>query len=164
MSLSCLIIDLDDTLADTSRLASYRDSRRWRDCASNLHLTGQFVGAAEALCELATSGVKIGIVTASPSNYANTVLKYHNIKYDVLIAYHDCSPRKPHPAPILMCIDRLGGSVEGSVGVGDAAKDAEAYSRAGIPAFGAGWSPHLDNDAKWTKILSTPADMIKLFD
>lgn len=158
-----LIIDLDDTIADTSILAQHRDRRDWKGCVTRLHTTLSFDGLVETLLSIRNADVKIGIVTASVSFYAAKVLTYHKAPYDALVAYHDCSPRKPHPAPITMCLNKLECRPEDSIGVGDAEIDALAYTSAGLTSLGAGWSPHLNRAAPWDKILTSPDEMLQYF-
>lgn len=156
---AALIIDLDDTLADTSGLAGMRQARKWRECVHNMKLASSFDQISETIESLRNNGVKVGIVTASVSFYAEALLKYLNVSYDTLVAYHDCSPRKPHPAPILMCMQRLGCSPRATIGVGDAMIDCDAYQAAGIPAWGASWSDHLDKTAPWDKLVLSPTEL-----
>lgn len=158
-----LIIDLDDTLADTSQLAPLRQARRWKDCVRKFSLSVRFALVAETLQELRHAGVKVGVVTASVSFYAEGLLRHLEVPYDALVAYHDCSPRKPHPAPITMCMNRLGATAGSTLGVGDALIDCDAYHAAGIPAWGAGWSQHLDQTASWDEVPSTPARLLTFF-
>ena len=160
---AALIIDLDDTLADTSGLAAMRQSRRWRDCVKNINLAASFDQISETIASLRSHNIKVGIVTASVSFYAEALLRHLDVSYDTLVAYHDCSPRKPHPAPIVMAMQRLSCSPDATIGVGDAFIDCDAYQAAGIPAWGAGWSAHLDRTADWDKLLDSPTELLEHF-
>jgi phosphoglycolate phosphatase-like HAD superfamily hydrolase len=97
------------------------------------------------------------------SFYAEKLLAHHDIPYDCLIAYHDCSPRKPHPDPVLLCLKRLSAMADGSVGIGDSSHDADAYNAAGLTAWGAGWSAALDRDARWSHIAERPVEVMAFF-
>lgn len=163
MTKKALILDLDDTLIDTACLAALRDDRAWRECVNRVGETICFEGFGDALGHLRGQGVAIGIVTASVSFYASAVLSNHNIAYDALVAYHDCSPRKPHPAPINLCLRKLGCSAEEAVALGDADSDAKAYRAAGVVALGAGWSPSIHSEADWTAVLDDPMDLLAYF-
>ncbi|WP_079246995.1 HAD family hydrolase [Sphingomonas turrisvirgatae] len=158
--MNALIIDLDDTAVDTSALREFRDRRDWKGSVKNLHKTVIFPGMKEALDQLRGDGVRVGFVTASVSFYAEKVLRQHALNYDCLISYHDCSPRKPHPAPIEMCLSRLGCSSVDALGIGDSAVDAEAYRRAEMRSVGAGWSSVLERGAGWDIIASAPNDLL----
>jgi HAD superfamily hydrolase (TIGR01549 family) len=163
MSRPGLIIDLDDTIADTSALSTLRQNRRWKECVGRMSDTISFRGVKQAIDAIRESGIPVGIVTASVSFYAEKVLRHHLIEYDRLIAYHDCAPRKPHPAPIIKCLELMGCSTVGSLGVGDSSADAEAYKAAGITSFGAGWSSFLVQDAPWDRIAREPAELLQFF-
>lgn len=153
------ILDLDDTLVNTAGLAHLRQRRDWRGCVRNLSETVLFEGIPDLLAALRGKGFKIGIVTTSVSYYAEAVLNHHQIPYDALVAYHDCSPRKPHPASILKCMSKLGLTPENTIGLGDAATDAEAYAASSIKGLGAGWSPKFQASPAWTAVLKHPSEL-----
>lgn len=156
-----LIVDLDDTAVDTSALRPLRERRDWKACARNLDQSVPFDGMKKVTAQLRNDGIKIGYVTTSVSFYAEKVLQHHSLPYDCLIAWHDCSPRKPHPASILLCLTRLGCDPSEAIGVGDSAIDAEAYNAAGIKSVGAGWSPVLDRKADWREIVEEPHELLR---
>ena len=159
-----VLFDLDDTLVDTSELFALRKSRRWSECYRNLSKTSLYPGTMDAIALLREDDIPIGIVTTSISNYAEKVLKFHGIPYDALVAYHDCRGRqKPNPAPVMLCLERLGCEAERSLGIGDAANDALAYARANVVAWGAGWSSKIEQDAEWDKIILTPKEILTYF-
>jgi len=158
-----VIFDLDDTIVNTSALMALRNAKKWRECTSQLFLTKLFHGVLESFTILKSEGIKIGIVTASVSYYAEAVLQYHHIPYDSLICYHDCPRPKPAPDPIIMCLTRLSGSREKALGIGDAIVDAVAYKAAGIPAWGAGWSTTLDRSASWDHVALNPEMILDFF-
>lgn len=155
-----LVIDLDDTAVDTSALRPQRERRDWKACARNLHQTIAFDGIASVLAQLRADGIKIGFVTTSVSFYAEKILQHHGLPYDCLIAWHDCSPRKPHPASILLCLSRLGCDPSEAIGIGDSAIDADAYNAAGVRSLGAGWSPALDRTAAWVGVIEDPNELL----
>lgn len=169
MTRPAVIFDLDDTLVDTSELLTLRKARRWSDCYRNLQKTHIYPGILEVISTLVdngipNNGIPIGIVTTSISDYAERVLKHHGIPYDALVAYHDCRGRqKPNPDPVLLCLNRLNCTPIGSLGIGDAANDAQAYVRAEITAWGAGWSSGLERNAEWDDIIETPMPIVSFF-
>jgi phosphoglycolate phosphatase-like HAD superfamily hydrolase len=158
-----LIIDLDDTAVDTSAVRSYRDRRDWKGCVQNLHRTIIFPDMKDTLARLRSEGIVIGFVTTSVSFYAERVLSGHGLAYDRLIAWHDCRPHKPDPAPIEMCLSRLGCAAGDAIGVGDSAIDAEAYRRANVLSVGAGWSQALVRGAGWDIIADAPSELWSQF-
>ena len=157
------IFDLDDTLANTVELFPLRKAGRWKQCVTQLSRTRIYPGLLETITTLRDSGIRVGIVTTSVSYYAEAILQHHDIPYDALVAYHDCPRRKPDPAPVRLCLEKLNCSTKGSLGIGDAATDAQAYVGAGIVAWGAGWSTHFEREAEWAQILKTPEPILSFF-
>lgn len=160
--MKALVIDLDDTLVDTSGIAQLRNARNWRGCANNFHQTACFGEIAAVIATLRRSGVKVGIVTNSVSFYAQGLLSHHRIDVDALVAWHDTKAHKPSPDPVRLCLEKLGIEAVDAVGVGDAADDASAYLAAGIGAWGAGWSSALQEGA-WDEIVSEPSGLLTRF-
>jgi len=158
-----LILDLDNTIIDSEALASYRTARNWRACRSNAHKTTCFPSVREMVSGVQAAGIQVGVVTRSPSTYAEAMLHHHGIGYDALVAYHDTTHQKPHPEPVLLCLRRLEATVSGSLGVGDDPTDAQAYRAAGLKAWGAGWSPYLLKDGDWDLVVDDPEDVLRFF-
>ena len=164
MTAKCaLILDLDDTLVDTGCLAVLRNERAWKECVRRIGETSVFPGLREVLDELRARRVSVGIVTASVSYYARAVLKHHGIASDALVAFHDCSPRKPHPAPIQLCLKLISASPDEAAGLGDADIDATAYRAAGVISLGAGWSPSVNHAQGWDAVLGEPHELLNYF-
>lgn len=159
MCFDTVIIDLDDTIVDSSTLYELRQNKMWEECVELVHEISCYPGLQETLSRLSRQGIKIGIVTSSFSNYAEKVLRYHHLPYDCLIAYHDARPHKPHPAPVHACLAKLKSPPDASLGVGDSPDDCDAYRAAGLVSLGAGWSTKLIRDAPWDSVLRKPSDL-----
>lgn len=104
----------------------------------NLHLVR---GAAEAVKDMASRGVKMGIVTSTPRE--NMQLKMpplidSGIKglLPVIIASEDAPRKKPAADPLLECCVRLGVEPEKSAYVGDYRIDIQAGKAAGMKTVG----------------------------
>lgn len=151
-----LIVDLDNTLIDSEPLAALRRARKWPACRANAHMTSCFPDIQDVIAQVRTSGIPVGVVTRSPSQYAAHLLNHHGIGYDELVAYHDVSRQKPHPESVELCLARLDARASSSLGVGDDPGDAQAYRAADLLAWGAGWSPHLKDDGTWDLIAEDP--------
>lgn len=156
------MFDLDDTLVDTHALLDARNGRRWHECRERLVETVVFPGVAELLARLVDDSVYVAIVTNSVSNYAEAVLKHHRLPYNTLVAYHDTRRHKPEPEPVRVAMIRAGTAARSWLGVGDREQDRIAYSRARIPAVGAGWSPYLETENDWTHVASTPTGILSM--
>ena len=145
-----LIFDLDMTLLDTSALQRARDEARWGFVRDNLHRAQPFDVATglpphKLPAILRNSGYPVAVVTSSPRQYAEALLKRFKVPYDVLVAYGDTKEHKPYPAPLQAALEQLKADAAHAYYVGDEQKDFEASYRAGICSIGAGWNPQVTN-------------------
>ena len=143
---------------DTSCLRALRQAGDWKAVFRAVGQTQVFDGIPELLRSLAERDLRVAVVTTSISNYANAVLRHHEITRDVLVAYHD-GPRKPLPDGVLAALAKLNIAPSDAIGVGDHVNDCTAYRAAGILAVGAGWSPAFQA-SQWQVVAKTP-DAIK---
>lgn len=125
-----VLIDLDQTLVDSSRLKPLRDARNWRDVRMSLDLSSVYPYAVSFLESLSARGLTAGIVTSSPRPYAEDLVRHHGLPIRVVTAYHDTRMHKPHAAPLLHGLSVLG--TEAGVYVGDDDIDARAAAAAGL--------------------------------
>ncbi|WP_027359767.1 HAD-IA family hydrolase [Desulforegula conservatrix] len=159
MTISGLLIDLDGTLVNTSEIDELRLERLWNKCKDNLHKTQIYNGISELLRRAKDNNIAIGVVTSSISNYAINVLNYHQIKYDILIAYHDVNNRKPHPEPYLLAVKKLNLDITKTIGIGDSADDAISLKCSGIFSYGAGWNENYCRISEWGCVVSHPSQI-----
>ena len=134
-----IIFDLDETIINSTVLKDYRNSRDWKSCYSNTHLTSIYEGLDDLQTYLRKQNLKVGIVTMSPKKYAIELLTFHSIHFDTLIAYHDVKKRKPHPEPMLKCATELGIKPNELIALGDDKRDIESANSAGITSVGVTW-------------------------
>lgn len=125
-----VLIDLDQTLVDTSSLKAMRDQRNWGQIQRSLRSTTIMPGAELFIHSIRELGLPYGIVTSSPRTYAEAVVRHHQLQVVVVTAYHDTRMHKPHPAPLLHGMSALG--VNTGIYLGDDGKDEEAASAAQI--------------------------------
>ena len=97
--------------------------------------------AAEALKEISSSGIKIGIVTSTPTQgmaYKLKLLKRNGIAelLKVIITADDVQEKKPAAEPLVKCAKRLGVALNQSVYVGDTRVDIRAGKAAGMKTIG----------------------------
>lgn len=139
MEIRGVIFDLDETIINTSILKVFRDRGEWNTCYQKASHCYVYDHMTEILAKLNEIGMPIGFVTNSPRKYAVTMLNSHNVRYDALVAYHDCSPRKPHPAPMLKCAEQINVSPEYILSIGDDVKDIRAANSAGMVSVAVTW-------------------------
>lgn len=125
-----LICDLDQTLVDTRPLKHLRTGRRWSEVYARIPLCAPVEGASDFLEH--ASDIPIAIVTNSPSKYAERVLSHFDIRFDVLVAFHDVRLRKPHPEPTLLALAKLGVNAAKTWCIGDQPEDIISAKAAGI--------------------------------
>lgn len=134
MRYDAIMLDLDQTLLDTSALKKWRNVRAWEECDKHLHLTRLFP-YVKAFLESIT-GKKIAIVTNSPHDYAMGLLEYHKINYDLLTAYQKSGRNKPYPDQLLNTAEKLGVNPDRCIYIGDDPNDVVAAKIAGYHSVG----------------------------
>jgi phosphoglycolate phosphatase len=98
-------------------------------------LTRLYAGVSMTLQRLTESGLALGICTNKPHELAVIILEELGImQFISAVVGGDTSPKlKPHPAPLLLCLDRLGVDRLSALYVGDSEIDAKTASRANVP-------------------------------
>lgn len=134
-----LIIDLDQTIVDSSSAEHLRKERKWSDVYKLIPSFILYEGISELIKELRKKGIKVAVVTSSPSTYAKKVLEHFMIEVDVLVCYHDTKLRKPNPDPINHAIQKLAPCSSVCISIGDHENDIIASKSAGIKTVGCTW-------------------------
>jgi HAD superfamily hydrolase (TIGR01549 family) len=164
---NCIIFDLDQTIADTSFLESLRKQRNWVDVYKHLNQIKVYADIYEVIEILRSRGFLIGVVTNSPKIYCVKVLDYLNIKVDCVVGYHCTTLKKPHPDPVLYCINEMGSDFNKIYGIGDSVNDIISYKRSNIICVGCLWG-RINNDelieSKPDYIVNRPIDLIEILD
>jgi pyrophosphatase PpaX len=91
---------------------------------------------------LKAEGRKLGIVTAKRHRTVDLALKRFPAlaaSFDVVVAHEDTGRHKPDPAPVLLAVEKLQGTPEEAVYVGDSPFDIGAAKAAGVFAVAVGW-------------------------
>ena len=124
--------------------------------------TTLYPGITDLLQALRDRDIAVAILTTSVSFYAERLLEHHGLGPFPLVHYHSVQPNiKPHPAGVHQAAELMKLVASECLGVGDRRIDQEAYSAAGIPALGAGWSPHLE-EASWNGVPAHPNELLSL--
>ena len=129
-----IIIDLDQTLVDTSAIEARREQSRggswgWvRDAASETVLMPSVKTSVEALCEFG----QVCIATNAPRRYAEELVRHHRLGIPVAAAWQDTKEHKPRPAPLERAAHIMGVPVRRCIHIGDSADDARAALAIGM--------------------------------
>jgi pyrophosphatase PpaX len=107
-----------------------------------LHDTiGLCAGMDIVLEELKERGHRLGIVTAKHRRTVDLAFARVPIEhlFDVVIGGDETDHHKPHPAPLLLALERLGAAPDEAAYVGDSPFDMQAARAAGLGAIGVSW-------------------------
>ena len=91
---------------------------------------------------LKAEGRKLGIVTAKRHRTVALALDRFpalEADFDIVVAHEDTERHKPDPDPVLLAIERLGGTPAESAYVGDSPFDIQAAKSAGAFAIAVSW-------------------------
>ena len=98
-------------------------------------------GMDVVLDELRARGHRLGVVTAK--RRATVELAFARIPiehlFETVVGGDETAEHKPHPAPLLLALERLGARAGEAAYVGDSPFDMEAAKAAGLFAIGVGW-------------------------
>ena len=107
-----------------------------------LHDTiGLCAGMDVVLEELKDRGHRLGIVTAKRRRTVDLAFARVPVEhlFDVVVAGDETEESKPHPAPLLLALQRLGATADEAAYVGDSPFDMQAARAAGLRAIGVSW-------------------------
>jgi pyrophosphatase PpaX len=94
------------------------------------------------LPRLKAEGRRLGIVTAKRHRTVALALERFSAlqdEFEVVVAHEDTARHKPDPDPVLLAIQRLGGTAPQAAYVGDSPFDIRAARSAGAFAVAVGW-------------------------
>ena len=134
-----LILDLDQTLVDSSVATEARRCRDWQRVYSLIPSFRMYQGILDALDIARSKGLKIAIVSTAPRPYVLKVLNYHRIPADCIIGYHDASRPKPSPEPIQEALRQMNLRVDEVLSFGDKISDLQSSRSAGVPFIACSW-------------------------
>lgn len=139
MALKAVIFDLDLTLIASSGAEALRRQRAWSEVYKLIPKLEPYEGVAALLAALNQRGVQTAIVTSSPQSYCARVVDHWKWRIATTVCYHDTAQKKPHPAPILKALEKLGVATKSAIAVGDTADDIKSARGAKVFAVAALW-------------------------
>ena len=133
-----------------------------------LSQTQVFEGVSDMLGRLDQASIAWGVVTNKAMRFAEPLVQALGLKPQVLIAGDSTPHRKPHPAPLLLALKKLGRDPFGAVYVGDDLRDMQAARAAQMKGWAASWGYHGEDSplADWgmDRSLSAPHDVLKFLE
>lgn len=101
-----------------------------------------FPHVCEVVQQLAERGVQMAVVTSKQITTTMMGLeKYGLTQYmQAVVCHGDTAEHKPHPAPVLLAMEKLQANPATALMVGDSTFDIDAAHAAGIAAAGVRWS------------------------
>jgi pyrophosphatase PpaX len=116
--------------------------RVYREHNEALHDTLEScVGVEEVLATLKDRGHRLGIVTAKRRLTVDLAFARLPIEhlFETVVGGDETEHHKPHPAPLLLALERLGATPDQAAYVGDSPFDMQAAKAAGLYAIGVSW-------------------------
>jgi pyrophosphatase PpaX len=98
-------------------------------------------GIEEVLDALKAAGRRTGIVTSKSRDTTDMAFRAVGLeeRFDVVVTASDTTEHKPSPVPLLLCLERLGATADGSIYIGDSPFDIEAGAAAGMTTAAVAW-------------------------
>jgi phosphoglycolate phosphatase-like HAD superfamily hydrolase len=162
-----LIFDLDQTLIDSSLAEPYRKPSKWGMAYQQIPHFTLYDGIQKVLNHLAEKEIPYCIVTSSPSTYCSKVCAFWEIRSENMICYHDTpsGQKKPHPAPILLALNKLQIDAKNALSFGDRDIDIISSNNAGVGSVACLWGAsdtHTLLAAKPLYTINQPLEIITL--
>lgn len=90
----------------------------------------------DTLKELRKTHTYLAVITNKPKQFTPALLKSHDLpNFDLVMCGDSLAEKKPHPAPLLHCMEKLGCSAEETIMIGDSVSDIKAAQAAGVPVI-----------------------------
>src|SRR5215475_5027554 len=127
-------------LDDGALSAVTREFVRYYEADPVSHTTA-FAGVSEVVARFARLGLRQGVCTNKFERPSRMILEHLKLMPPIAdVAGADTFPvRKPDPKHILMLVERMGGSADRAVMIGDSIHDVHAAHGAGLPAVLVSW-------------------------
>ncbi|MFT5721561.1 MAG: phosphoglycolate phosphatase [Motiliproteus sp.] len=96
--------------------------------------TPLYPGVRSCLDQLAERGIRLALVTNKPERFLGSLLDELELApyFERVLGGDSLAHKKPHPLPLLHCIEHLGSGAARTLMVGDSATDVQAARAAGV--------------------------------
>jgi pyrophosphatase PpaX len=134
----------DDPTEVDRFIAAYREYQT----ANHDRLLKPYPGVSDALTALSDTGHPIGIVTSKSVELSERGLSHLGLRglVDTIVGADSTERHKPDPEPVCVALERLSGSPERAMFVGDSVHDMHAGNAAGVTTVAALWGPFTRDD------------------
>jgi phosphoglycolate phosphatase-like HAD superfamily hydrolase len=154
------IFDFDGTIADTTKLQPYRDTKNWELCYQHLDETFIYDGIREMLARININNDKSIITSHCISFLVEKILAHHNLSFSEVFGFHSFKGKlKPHPYLLQQIKEKYDGYT--FFGIGDESIDGMFYQNCQIESICAGWNPLSNTSFAWDRIAQTPNDIFQ---
>jgi HAD superfamily hydrolase (TIGR01549 family) len=128
-----IIIDFDQTIADTSKIEQLRDLRKW-DTIKNLYHNIQLIPNAKYFLDyLNERNLTVTIVSNAPrTKYLEGLIRHFNLNVNYIIGYEDTVKHKPNPEPMYKALEMMKLQSTEVLAIGDNINDVISANNAGI--------------------------------
>ena len=137
--IKAIILDLDDTLIDTSYLEPLRRSGNWRDIPKHFNRCSVYKDVEGVLKTARSAGIKVALFSNSPSRYIDNLLRYFEISVDYVVAYHDVKEHKPSREGVDKILSFFDIDSKQAFYLGDSDLDKGSAENAGVEFFSVEW-------------------------
>lgn len=101
----------------------------------------------ETLTQLRQTFPYLAIITNKPEQFTQPLLDHLSLpKFDLLVCGDTLPTRKPEPAQLLYCLEKLGCRAEEAIMVGDSVNDIKAAKAANVPIVCVNYGYHQGED------------------
>ena len=160
-----IIFDLDLTLVDTTLAEPYRKARDWNGGFSVIPQCTVYDGLYEVFDVIRKFDINTCVVSTSPRPYVERVVHQFNLPINLIVAYHDAKPIKPHPAPMLKALELLNCDAKSAISFGDRVIDIQSSNDAGIESVACFWGTKEKADlvkSGYVHAILTPREILTL--
>jgi HAD superfamily hydrolase (TIGR01549 family) len=133
MMIRGVILDFDQTIADTHMLKNYRDTRQWFKVQSNIDQIKIMKDFMDLYSYIKKNNLVTCIVSRAPfEKYIKYALKHLNLAFDYIIGYELGGFKKPSSYPMILALETMKMNAKNVIAIGDEISDAIAAKSAGI--------------------------------
>jgi phosphoglycolate phosphatase len=101
----------------------------------------------ETLIQLRNTFPYLALITNKPEQFTQPLLYHHLLpKFDLVVCGDTLPTKKPDPAQLLYCLEKLGCSAEEALMVGDSVSDIKAAKAAQVPVICVNYGYHQGED------------------